>query len=100
MSDILVAPPEADAKIHEVDGKLVLYVSKLTVALLATTVTPCRNITDKQLRELVAWAREAPSPEPERWRERPNGWVTYVSVPVDFDDAVARILAEAAADAE
>jgi hypothetical protein len=75
---------------REEGGTLYTYVGRITVALLDTTVTPNRGITDKQLRELVAWLRtgEPLPPEPQGWREGPNGWTTHVSIPVDVDGAI------------
>jgi hypothetical protein len=97
MTDIFVAPADKDAEIHARNGQLFMYVGRITVAL-ETTVTPCRNITDTQLRELVAWVRtgEPLPPEPPLWREEPNGWTTHVSEPVDIDAAIAVTLAESA----
>lgn len=96
---ISVAPADKDAKLHEDNGKLFMYVGRITVTTDNLTVTPCRNISEKQLRELVAWVRtgKALPPEPGRWRQGPNGWTTHVSVPVDGDEAIGRALKEAEA---
>jgi hypothetical protein len=89
---IIIKPPEKDAKLHEKNGQLLMYVGRVTVATDNLTVTPCRNITDKQLRELVAWVRTGKPlpPEPGRWREGPDGWTTHVSRPVDVDGTITR----------
>jgi hypothetical protein len=99
MTHIVVASADKDAKLHQENGKLLMYVGRVTVATDKLAVTPCRNITDKQLRELVAWVRmgEAFPPEPGRWREGPDGWTTHVSVPVDIDKVIGRALHEAEA---
>jgi hypothetical protein len=70
---ISVGPAGPDAKLHESNGKLLMYVGMI-VALSAVIVTPCRNITDKQLCELVAWVRtrEPLPPEPKCWCEGPT----------------------------
>jgi hypothetical protein len=92
MKHIVVAPADRDTKLYEENGKLFMYEGRVTVTAGKVTVTPCRNLTDKQLRELVAWVRtgEAFPPERPRWSEGPEGWTTHVSVPVDIDKAIAR----------
>ncbi|MDT5052956.1 MAG: hypothetical protein QOF66_1322 [Mycobacterium sp.] len=91
---IVIKPAEKDAKLHEKNGQLLMYVGRVTVTTDELAVTPCRNITDKQLRELVAWVRTGKPlpPEPGRWREGPNGWITHVSVPVDIDGTITRCI--------
>jgi hypothetical protein len=95
----IIETAERDAKLYKSNGRLLLYVGRVTVSGDNLIVTPCRNITDKQLHELVAWllTGEALPPGPERWREGPDGWTTHVSVRVDVDDAIAEIFAEATA---
>jgi hypothetical protein len=90
---IFIAPAEKDAKLYTHNGRLLMYIGRFTVDGEKVTVTPCRNITDRQLRYLVAWAPTC-SPEPEHWREGPDGWTTHVSVRVDLDDAIAQALVE------
>jgi hypothetical protein len=91
---IRVGPAEGDAKVWEEGGTLYMYEGRLIVNGDTLMVSLCRNITDKQLRELVAWVRtgEAFPPERPRWSEGPDGWITHVSVAVDIDKAIARCI--------
>jgi hypothetical protein len=91
----IIETAERVAKLYKSNGRLLLYIGRVTVAGDNLIVTPCRNITNKQLRELVAWllTGEALPPGPERWREGPDGWTTHVSVRVDIADAIAEIFA-------
>ena len=42
-----VLQPESDAKVHERDGELLLYIGKVAVDGDTMTIVPCRNITER-----------------------------------------------------
>jgi hypothetical protein len=91
---IFIAPAEKDAKLYTHNGRLLMYIGRFTVDGEKVTVTPCR----KHHRPATPLPRRLGAdllpPEPEHWREGPDGWTTHVSVRVDLDDAIAQALVE------
>jgi hypothetical protein len=94
MTRIVIKPPEKDAKVHERNGELLMYIGRVTMTDDTLTVVPCRGITDRNLQTLLdapVWARRV---RPEDWRYGPDGRTTHVSVRVDIDDTIDAILVE------
>jgi hypothetical protein len=94
MTRIVIEPPEKDAKVHERDGQLLMYIGKVTVGDDTVTVVPCRGITPRNMATLTT-ADSYLDATREHWFETPEGWTSHVSVPVDIDGTIARMLADA-----
>jgi hypothetical protein len=88
---VIIEPAEEDAKLYERDGRLLLYIGKVTVNDHAVKVVPCRGITEGEL-QILKWAWLSAPISEDHWRHGPDGWTTHVSVPVDVDDAIAHLL--------
>jgi hypothetical protein len=89
MQNIIVKPPEKNAKLHTHNGVLLMYIGRVTVNGDTVTVVPCRGITDRDLKKLTM---AHPRPEPGRWTYGPDGWTSHCSVRVDIDDTIASIV--------
>lgn len=79
---VVVEPVSGDTKVHRAGGKLLLYIGKVTVDHHGNvTITPRRNISAAHMDILVHANDHLPRTR-EYWVESPQGWTTYVSVPV------------------
>ena len=83
-----IEPAEDDAGVYERDGKLLMYIGRVTIDGDTVTVVPCRGITERDMRNLRAASKSAPTPTC-GGTNLASACTTHVSVRVDIDTVIA-----------
>src|SRR3954464_9383488 len=87
---VIVSPAQGKAKIYRRDGKVLMYIAKVTLKDRVVTITPRQHIPTEELEWLIRACSqgEADEPcEPEKWKHGPDGWVTHVSAALPYREA-------------
>lgn len=79
-----IRPAEGAAKVYRSGAQVLMYVGKVTINYGRLIVVPRRYISDEQLQKLLDAQNWAWRTQPGAWRQGPDGWTTYVSLPVPF----------------